>query len=57
MINIDKVELSKSTANVNETITIKITATEVMSTWQDIKQKTWQQLLSRTWEQIKRKIF
>lgn len=57
MIKIDKVELSKSTANVNETITIKITATEVMSTWQDIKQKTWQQLLSRTWDQIKRKIF
>lgn len=57
MINIDNIELSKSTMNVNETIIIKVTATEVFATFEDLKLKKWEQILTKTWEQVKRKIF
>lgn len=57
MIEINNVELNKNTVNVKETITIKVTATEVMANWQDVKIKTWKDLLVKTWDQVKRKIF
>lgn len=57
MIEINNVELNKNTVNVKETITIKVTAAEVMANWQDVKTKTWKDLLVRTWDQVKRKIF
>lgn len=57
MINIDSIELSKNTVNVNETIIIKVKATEIMATWEDLRFKTWEEISKKTWEQIRRKIF
>lgn len=57
MIQIENVELSKSTVQENEVLIIKITVREVMGTWEDINQFKWEDLINKTWDAIKRKIF
>lgn len=57
MIKVESVEISKNPVATNEAFLIKVTAREVLATWNDVKLKTWGEIKNKTWEQIKRKIF
>lgn len=57
MIVIDNVEISKNPVKTGEAFLIKITAREVMSTWNDTKPSKWEIFKNKTWDMIKRKIF
>ncbi|GEM_PF-2446102 len=49
MIQIENVELSKSSVQTNEVFIIKITVSEVLGTWADIKPEDWQTFKGKTW--------
>lgn len=53
MIQIENVELSKSTVQTNEVFIIQITANDVFGTWDDIKPEDWQAFKNKTWGAVK----
>lgn len=57
MIVVDTLEISKNPVKTGEAFIIKISAREVMSTWDDTKTSKWEVLKSKTWDMLKRKIF
>lgn len=57
MIVLNEIEISKNTVAVQEVFIIKITVSEVMAKWNDVKNLNYLDIKLITYDNVKRKIF